>query len=154
MAHAGLAKLHGAHAPDTNILYTQLHRRTHQAIIAAGLDPFLGVLHEGRSRYASLAADLMEPFRFLVDRVVLRMVHHGRLSPDDFARSEKATYPLTVKEGAMRLIFESWESALASEVAWGNRRASFDRHIFHQAESFGLVAEEERAELEVFRMKW
>jgi CRISPR-associated protein Cas1 len=50
-----------------------------------GLDPAIGVLHEPAFGRPSLALDLLEEFRTpLVDAVVLRMVNHRQVGPDDF----------------------------------------------------------------------
>lgn len=65
--------------------YTLLLRRVESAVLAAGLDPYLGALHEpGRSKPA-LALDLMEELRpLLVDRLVLRLVNTRQLAGSDF----------------------------------------------------------------------
>lgn len=58
-------------APDLNALlnygYTVLRAATARAIVAAGLHPSIGLHHSNRGNAFSLADDLMEPFRPLVD---------------------------------------------------------------------------------------
>ena len=50
------------------------------ALLAAGLEPSLGVLHSSTDKRPSLALDLMEEFRpLLVDRTVVALLRTGRL---------------------------------------------------------------------------
>jgi CRISPR-associated protein Cas1 len=65
--------------------YTMLERRVEQAVLAAGLDPYVGFLHDADRGASSLTLDLMEEFRpVVVDRLVLRLINRQQLSPDDF----------------------------------------------------------------------
>jgi CRISPR-associated protein Cas1 len=51
----------------------------------AGLDPYLGFLHQPDRGRPSLALDLMEPFRHpLVDRLVLNLVNRAMIGEEDF----------------------------------------------------------------------
>lgn len=69
--------------------YTLLFHRMQAACLAWGLDPSLGFFHEYRPGRASLACDLMEPFRApAVDRLVLRMLALKRYQGDDFIQNE------------------------------------------------------------------
>lgn len=66
-------------ADDQNRLlnygYAVLRALTARAICGAGLHPALGVHHHNRYDPFSLASDLMEPFRPLVDETVARIVY-------------------------------------------------------------------------------
>ncbi|MCC6159414.1 MAG: CRISPR-associated endonuclease Cas1 [Deltaproteobacteria bacterium] len=117
-----------------NLLYSHLFRLTHTTILMTGLDPYEGVFHEGRGRYAALAADLMEPFRFLADRVVIAAINRGQIEADDFRYSEKGRYPCLVGDAGVRVLFEEWEKALARPVhdVTDHLRTPRD-HLYHQA---------------------
>jgi CRISPR-associated protein Cas1 len=55
------------------------------AVLAAGLDPYVGFLHDADRGAPSLALDLMEEFRpAVVDRLVMRLVNRQQLRSDDF----------------------------------------------------------------------
>lgn len=60
-----------------NYGYAVLRSLTARAICASGLHPSLGVHHHNRYDPFSLASDLMEPFRPLVDEVVARIVQEN-----------------------------------------------------------------------------
>lgn len=53
-------------------------------IIAAGLNPAIGVMHSGSENKVPLVYDLMEPLRPLVDRKVLEFAVEHTFTPGDF----------------------------------------------------------------------
>jgi CRISPR-associated protein Cas1 len=57
--------------------YTVLRALTARALCAAGLHPSIGIWHENRYDAFSLAADLMEPFRPVVDRRVYEWIQEN-----------------------------------------------------------------------------
>lgn len=65
--------------------YTLLTRTAWSAVEAAGLDPYAGFLHVVDYNRPSLALDLMEEFRAVVDGVILWCVNSGQVTPEDFA---------------------------------------------------------------------
>jgi CRISPR-associated protein Cas1 len=137
-----------------NLLYTQLFRACWLAALVAGLDPYLGVLHIGNRRYAALAADLQEPFRFLVDRLVLDLVRRHRLTPKDFVLREKYTPRLRIEQEAVKLILSEWERRLDAEVEVDDQRTTYRQHIRDQAARLAQLVDGERADLAAFRLKW
>jgi group II intron reverse transcriptase/maturase/CRISPR-associated endonuclease Cas1 len=137
-----------------NLLYTQLFRQCWQAALAAGLDPYLGLLHVPSRRYAALAADLQEPFRFLVDRLVLDLARRHRLQVSDFQYSEKATPNLRIGEPALKLILGEWEARLDGEVEVEAVRTTYRQHLRDQAGRLAQLIDGERADLRAFRLKW
>lgn len=60
-----------------NYGYAVLRGATARAVLAAGLHPSIGVHHSNRGNPLCLVDDLMEPFRPLVDAVVLKLVQEG-----------------------------------------------------------------------------
>ncbi|MHB1798127.1 CRISPR-associated endonuclease Cas1 [Metallibacterium scheffleri] len=66
--------------------YTLLHSLLVETIYAHGLDPMIGYLHVPEHGRASLAADLMEPWRPWIDRRVHALFRSRRLSAEHFGR--------------------------------------------------------------------
>lgn len=68
---------------DENLLlnygYAVLRAIVGRAVCAAGLHPSLGVHHHHRGNAFCLADDLMEPFRPIVDRAVVRSIRDGTI---------------------------------------------------------------------------
>ncbi|MBF0121102.1 MAG: CRISPR-associated endonuclease Cas1 [Desulfobacterales bacterium] len=81
------------HPPDgpvnamLSLGYTLLYHRLNAALIRRGLDTRTGFFHIGKGTHAALASDLMEELRFLVDRVVLSLIHLKAIQIDDFCSS-------------------------------------------------------------------
>ncbi|MEI7701157.1 MAG: CRISPR-associated endonuclease Cas1 [Planctomycetia bacterium] len=83
-----------------NIAHTLTYRLSILAIRTAGLCSSLGFLHTSTGRFAALATDLQESFRFLMDRAVIEATQE--LSASDFLRDVTARYPLMLKNEAQR----------------------------------------------------
>ena len=64
--------------------YTLLNGYVETLLHADGLLPWLGFYHQAHGRHATLASDLMEPFRHLVERTVLSAVQRHELKAQDF----------------------------------------------------------------------
>ncbi len=62
-----------------NYLYGMLYPVVEGAVFAAGLDPYMGMLHAEEYDRPALAFDLIEPFRPWVDALLLDLCHSGRL---------------------------------------------------------------------------
>lgn len=60
-----------------NYGYAVLRATAARAIVAAGLHPTIGIFHANRGNAFALADDLVEPFRPLVDALVLSLVGQG-----------------------------------------------------------------------------
>lgn len=66
--------------------YTLLHSQAVQACWAAGLDPMVGFLHTPSHGRASLACDLVEPWRARIDAWVWQQFRGRELRPEHFGR--------------------------------------------------------------------
>ena len=84
--------------------YVILHQTMLQLIHAHGLDPGLAALHEVAEGHASLASDLMEPYRSLiVDATLLKMIVRDVISPGKFNEpNEAGQLPLVVRRRFIR----------------------------------------------------
>ena len=60
-----------------NYGYTVLRAILSRAICAAGLHPTMGIFHSNRANAFALADDLMEPYRPLVDQIVVNLMTDG-----------------------------------------------------------------------------
>jgi CRISPR-associated endonuclease Cas1 len=97
-----------------NYMYAVLEAEARLAASALGLDPGLGVLHlDSRSR-DSLACDLMEPVRPMVDAYLLDWLRRGPLKREWFFEERNGncrlmgTFTQTISETAL-----SWRRAVA-----------------------------------------
>ena len=53
-----------------------------------GLNPYLGLLHDGEEDYETLVYDMVEPFRPFVDRMIIRMINRKELRAASFGDGE------------------------------------------------------------------
>jgi CRISP-associated protein Cas1 len=81
----GAGNRHASHPFNAllNYGYGVLEGRVTAALRQSGLHPSMGVLHGRSKERPSLTFDLMEPFRAVVDRVVLDLIRTRTLSRDD-----------------------------------------------------------------------
>lgn len=87
--------------------YTLLTHDCRSALETTGLDPASGFLHQLRSGRPSLALDLAEEFRPMIDRFVLSLINKRQLSLKDFE-----TWPngsVTLKEESRRTLLAAWQ---------------------------------------------
>jgi len=81
-----------------SLAYTLCYQESVNAIKTAGLDPALGCLHEPYYNRDSLACDLMEPLRPLVDSWVHQLFHKAVLRQEDFTITDMCLLHVTGKQ--------------------------------------------------------
>ncbi len=64
--------------------YTLLYNRLCEVLISKGYYPYEGVYHIVKGLHKALASDLMEPLRFIPERVILHLIHNHQILPEDF----------------------------------------------------------------------
>lgn len=70
-----------------SLAYSVLAKDFTVALLAVGLDPYIGLFHRLRCGRASLALDLMEEFRPLIgDSVVLQLLNNAEVQPQHFVQ--------------------------------------------------------------------
>lgn len=102
-----------------NYLYALLESEATIAARVVGLDPGLGVLHADQLNRDSLAADLMEPVRPLVDRYLLELLRARPFAAADFYETRQGVCRLTpplARELAATLPEWRLEAGIVAEV--------------------------------------
>jgi CRISPR-associated protein Cas1 len=89
-----------------------------RVINTAGLDSHVGFLHEINPSKDSLAYDLQEPFRFLVDLSVISLIESERMDNKDFIRAE--SYSLRLKPSGAKKITEEFNK-------WMNKKTPYQK---------------------------
>jgi CRISPR-associated endonuclease Cas1 len=112
-----------------NYLYAVLESEARLAAAALGLDPGLGFLHVDTPNRDSLACDLMEPVRPIVDAYLLDWIMHGSLRREWFFEQRDGNCRL-MGSFATRLseTAQTWAGAVASyaeraaHILWSTTR--------------------------------
>lgn len=132
--------------------YTLLFHEIITAIEAIGLDPYLGFMHEIDYGRASLAVDLCEEFRYLVDALVLAMINRGELNQYDFNRGDDGGYYLV--DHGRKTFYAAYEHKVRTEISYLNGDAmSYRRIFFRQAEALARVVKGDAAVYQPFLMR-
>ncbi|MEL6613861.1 MAG: CRISPR-associated endonuclease Cas1, partial [Bacteroidota bacterium] len=101
--------------------YTLLFQNIHALVRVHRLDPAFGTLHALRRGHPALASDLIEEFRFLVDRMVLALCTRGTLVPAHFERRDGAGPGIYLTEPGRKRFIAAFERAMLREVQHPDR---------------------------------
>lgn len=94
--------------------YALLGTSVESAVYTTGLDPYLGFFHVVDYGRPSLVLDLMEEFRpIIVDSLVLNVVNHRLLTPDDFQRRGEGVF---LKDDARPRYIAAYQERLQTEI--------------------------------------
>jgi CRISPR-associated endonuclease Cas1 len=102
-----------------NYLYAVLESEARLAAAAVGLDPGMGVLHVDQQYRDSLACDLMEPVRPIVDEYVLDWLSRGPLKREWFFEQRDGNCRLTDQLiTQLSCSSSTWARAVAPYAEW------------------------------------
>lgn len=97
-----------------DFVYWLLFSRLNVLVRASGLSPYLGFLHSHKDQYESLVFDLMEPFRYRLDRLVVNCVHLRIVRPEHFEQPA-SDQPWRLTKAGMTQLVEAFEKDLATQ---------------------------------------
>lgn len=101
-----------------SFLYTICTNDIASALECVGLDPYIGLFHTLRPGKASLACDLMEEFRALIERLVITLVNLRVIQKSDFDMQISGAVLLN-EEGRKKVI-----------TAWQNKKNEVIVHTY------------------------
>lgn len=151
-----------------SFVYTLLTNEVLSAIQTAGLDPYLGALHEISYGRPSLACDLVEEYRpFLGDRLVLGLINRRAIRPEDFIlrpnapqtyRDEaelKARRPVEMKPAVARDLIAAYETMMNRSIYYPplEKKVTHRGLILNQVRRFGTGLSDPDAPYEPFLWK-
>ncbi len=110
-----------------NYGYALLESECLRAINSVGLDAHVGFLHEMNPSKNSLAYDLQEPFRFIVDLAVMNLIEKGAMDSKDFIRTE--SFSLRLRPSG-RKVTEEFNSLMNGKVEY-RKKMGFSKGTLH-----------------------
>jgi CRISPR-associated protein Cas1 len=116
--------------------YAVLLSEAVSALVAAGLEPAIGLLHVDDDNRPSLALDVMEEFRpLVVDQVVMDAVRHERLRPEHGRQDAERGGVLLTRTGR-EVVLDGYERRMlqVTRGALPDFTGSLRRHLFRQAQ--------------------
>ena len=90
-----------------SFLYTIATCSCTSALESVGLDSYMGFYHALRPGRSSLACDMVEEFRAIIERLVLTMINLKQINADDFEKQVSGAVYLT-KDGKRKVI-TAWQ---------------------------------------------
>jgi CRISPR-associated protein Cas1 len=117
-----------------SLTYTLLTNEATALLEGAGLDPYLGFLHQVDYGRPSLALDVIEPFRHPVaDRLTLTLINKRVLEAGDF-QSGGEGHGVFLSPKPMRRYFEEYEKWMLAKSEGGT---GFRETLRHEVEKLG-----------------
>lgn len=119
--------------------YTMLFNEISSLLDGLGFDPYLGFFHAVDYGRASLAADLMEPFRAPVtDRFTLNLLNLGMFKVDDFKKNPRG-HAVYLRSEALKRYFREYENFMT--------RGGFPTHEEGNAENYRCCLRQQAEQL-------
>jgi len=133
--------------------YTLLLKDATAAVQLVGLDPFLGFFHTVQQGRPSLVLDLMEPFRPVVDRLVLALIGEGKVTPRDFRARRREDGAVLLKDDALTGYLRAYERHVERRVLYPptGEHTSGRRCLELQARELARVVLGKQARFRAFR---
>lgn len=97
-----------------SLLYVFVSQDYRNALYCAGLDPYLGFLHGTKSGKPSLALDMMEEYRAVVDRFVITLFNKKQLTIKDF--EYRLDTSVLLKDKARKKLITEWQTFKKKEL--------------------------------------
>jgi len=133
-----------------SLAYSMLAKDLHIVCHAVGFDPYLGFYHQPRFGRASLALDLMEPFRPLIaDSAVLSAINTRMVTASDFVRAGNS---VALTADGRKAFFRAYEQRMDSLITHPlfNYRVNYRRILEIQTRLLARVFTGELANYPVF----
>jgi CRISPR-associated protein Cas1 len=92
-----------------NYIYGMTYGIVESGLLAKGLDPGVGIMHVDAYQKPTLAYDLIEPFRPLVDRILLNLIWEQQLSGIHFIPKEQGYW---MNKAGKRIIIQNFSDFL------------------------------------------
>jgi len=135
-----------------NYGYAILEGECWRGIHYAGLDPYGGFLHVDRPGRASMVLDLMEEFRQqVVDKVVLELVNHKRISETQFMIENGVC---VMNDSVRKLLLQELLSKLEDYVRYDNQKIRWSDLVGKEAIEIAKFLREETKKIKGFWLRW
>lgn len=135
--------------------YTLLHHHVATALTVKGLNPRIGLFHQGRGTHQALASDLQEELRFVVEALVWSLVRQRRLKAEDFAPTSDGRYPCLLTRAGRRVFLEAFERRLLTQFTppGAEEPLSYREFIAAQALAFKRLVTGEASHYRALRIR-
>ncbi len=116
-----------------NYGYGVLYSKVEKALIIAGLDPYIGLLHADNYNKKSLVYDFIEPYRIFVDKPVFYLFSRKKIKDSYY---EEIKNGVTLNEEGKRFLITALMEHFDTVVRYGNRNLKLIDQIKTDAHAF------------------
>jgi len=110
-----------------NYAYGILYGKIEAALVRAGIDPYVGVLHREEYNRPVLTYDVIEKYRIWADYVVVSLLQQEVFGDEAYSVDSQGAYWL---EGlGKRILIQAMYDYLAEEVQFDKKKMSREKHI-------------------------
>ncbi len=135
-----------------NYGYALLEAECLRAINTVGLDAHVGFLHEMNPSKNSLAYDLQEPFRFLVDMAVISLIESKKMDNKDFIRTE--SYSLRLKPSGAKKVTEEVNNWMNKKVPYKKQSVMWSYVLLLKTRELAQYLVEKRKSLDFVKPQY
>lgn len=109
-----------------SFMYSLHAKEVAASLESVGLDPYVGFFHRDRPGRMSLALDMLEEFRPMVDRFVLGLINKREVTPKGFGKAENGAVEMT--DATFKAVLGAWQQRkseilehrfLKEKIPWG-----------------------------------
>jgi len=125
-----------------NYAYGALYAHLEQALIKAGLDPFIGFFHRDEHNRPVLTYDVIEPFRPWVDWVVINLCSN-EVFDDTYFNIDDGGY--WISGDGKRILIQHFADIMDDIIDYDGEHHSRKVHIERRAQSIAKMIQEQKA---------
>lgn len=121
--------------PCINYLYGMLRNQVDTVISSTGLDPGLGIVHCDQYKAPTLVFDLMEPFRPIIDKMLITALLESKAKVLATGVREEGL----LSKIQRRWLIEFFISGLENRIAYTGSVASLKSHMFREVQQLATL---------------
>ncbi|MBQ0724752.1 MAG: CRISPR-associated endonuclease Cas1, partial [Cycloclasticus sp.] len=134
-----------------NMGYATIRGYTTSFLSASGLAPSIGMLHKARGNHMALSSDLMEPFRYIVERVATTLLKRNIIN---HTHLEEKQGEIKLNAGGRRLFYTALSNQLETkrQPKYGGQKQTIIQHMQTQSNSLSHWVHSQEKTFNVWRM--
>jgi len=110
-----------------NYGFSILESEIWKVVNTVGLEPFLGFIHKTNTDKAPLIYDLQEPFRWLVELSILKILYKKMVTKSDFITTDEGNVRL--KPSAVKIVLDAFARQLSTKILYNGMRREWQTMI-------------------------
>jgi len=115
-----------------NYGYGVLYGKVEKALIIAGLDPYVGILHTDGYNKKSFVFDFIEPYRHYVDRIVMKLFSRKKVNKSYF---DKISGGFVLNDEGKKLLLTTLSDYFQTKTRYKGRQIAVENTIQYDAHS-------------------